>query len=626
MSRFSHIKFSGDVFFSFDQNLFRNFELELYSALSQTETNVLVLEVIEASPSMPYFVTENCLLENLGDRLFSIQKCILSIISSSKTSIFLMGDNCFDLNFEIALACDYRIAFRSNILFGFPSLKYDRLPLFFTFRNELLRSLRVKKNWSRSWVTTVDELKSCGLIDFYCEARASSEFLQRWIDKQLPIHPSKKDAGFGQILANKLTLIPDLRIESSAVDSSGHRLLSGLKYDWDAYWAQCKKVFESWEDLLAALENLRHDYGVSCFRGNSRAKVFQHHSLNKIVPSSLSKRLALPLLTISLDAWLPPSESILQALRLGHHLYFYSFDGDSLRQQLGLIFQRLIALGQSGEVEKLWQENCHWFVGQERMHLLGKCIDIEWRFNGEVVFGLGGNKLELLRLLSAENFVETGWFESPRCSLKDVDSALLEAAQSVSAGIIFTENRPEPETAPTVAHLVRNVILEGMFWTCQSQHIGWSDLLESFEREGWTIIGREGFWEKYVRLRFKFFGDLYPGDTANLGQRGESFQFNLWKEFRQKLARQNFRSPSRELSAYLSLSFTYLASALSIELLEKNYVKSLEDSDVLLTQSLGFPEKHGTPSFFIKRQGLQSTKRHIAEAFPNFLFDAFSSS
>ncbi len=615
MSHFDLITFSSESFFAPASDDLPKFREKLQWCLFESKAPVLVLEGHLDRTNQIIFPDETFLFDAMLERVRLIQACLIDLKMTDKMTVFLIGDHCMDLNFEFAMVCEHRVAFRPNLLMGFAGLKYGLLPISFIFENELLRSLKARKTWSTNGAILLQEFKQASLIDFFCEAESPDDFLASWIQLILQKRRSKGDL---RKKSNSLSAL-----SSSSEDQSNFKLGRVLDLSvvhlsqflsWDTYWAKCKKGFVSVKEREDAERILAYQFVKHVLSRPVTAKAFQHSLLKKIWPSSLKHSPRIKVLSICLETWLPPTQSLLQALRLGNHIFFYSSDAQSLRQQLGILVQRLFLIGQSSEIEKLWQENCHWFVGSEHLHTEGKCIDIEWRSNGEVVYRIGEDRLELLRLQFGETPSDAGWCELP-VSPTLVNSDLLHTARTLSAGIIDTSGRRDAMQKAPVGFLVLNVYLEAIFLTCKALNISWADLLECLEREGWSMIGREAFWERYVRLRYRFFSSVYEPEDADLGQKGQTFKMSLWREVKENLQKQNFKSPSRDFSAYLSLSFAYLGAALSITLAKQGYVRNSEEADLILCQTTGFPEKHGTPSYFVQRQGMKSVMRHMKEAF-----------
>ncbi len=615
MSHFDFITFSSESFFTPASDDLPKFREKLQWCLFESKAPILVLEGHLDRTSQTIFPDETFLFDAMLERVRLIQACLVDLKMTDKMTVFLIGDHCMDLNFEFAMACEYRVAFRPNLLMGFAGLKYGLLPISFIFENELLRSLKARKTWSTNGAVLLQEFKQASLIDFFCEAESPDDFLASWIDQMLHKKQAKEGLRKKSSRLSASNAYPENRNNfklDRVLDLSGVHLNQFL--NWDAYWAKCKKGFVSAKEREDAEHILAYQFVKHVLSRPVTAKAFQHSLLKKIWPSSLKHSPRIKVLSICLETWLPPTQSLLQALRLGNHIFFYSSDAQSLRQQLGILVQRLFLIGQSSEIEKLWQENCHWFVGSEHLHTESKCIDIEWRSNGEVVYRIGEDCLELLRLQFGETPSDAGWCELP-LSPSVLNPDLMHTAGTLSAGIIDTSGRRDLIQKAPVGFLVLNVYLEAIFLTCKALSVSWADLLECMEREGWSMIGREAFWERYVRLRYRFFSSVYEPENADLGQTGQTFKMSLWREVKENLQKQNFKSPSRDFSAYLSLSFAYLGAALSMTLVKQGYVRDSQEADLILCQTTGFPEKHGTPSYFVQRQGMKSVLRHMKEAF-----------
>ncbi len=311
---------------------------------------------------------------------------------------------------------------------------------------------------------------------------------------------------------------------------------------------------------------------------------------------------------IDLDQILPPLEPMLNLIKSGYSLIFFSASSSTLSSLMDLFFLRLTNQELDLDVEKsVVLSRLFWFVGRLRYK---DGFILKWISNEEVVLSYKDQKQYVFNTLYKKDSVYLpNWCEFEVDSVEHPEQCL---DQSINE-LITTMIKP-PIFAKTVDRLslsvfIKSWFLEKLIKYSVKAELDIMDLVSILEEFGWGVVSSDICWDKFMisrQERIMATGiDVYK-DKIAIGEEEldrEILAMNVWKEvymYSPKVSRK------QKLSRVdINIYFVNLARYMKNLIYKSGYVASSYLAGQLVRECLGIDE---SSRYYLKKSGMYLAK------------------
>lgn len=543
-------------------------------------------------------LSSDYLLDTLFTRILRIQSTILQIRHSPFSWTFAFRGSCFGSFFEIALACQYRVAFDLKASVGFPQMKGQLFPYGCSFDIQKVREARTKKGWQQNPIMTVKEARKLGLINFLVDSSDIETDARAWVERYLndtrvePL-PPVKDRFTPIDFKDEIQKQRFLTKAFSAIEKSKIFDQQNRASQWEFVWNLTKPKPRGFVDensrivicLIAAKCLLSKD-----FLGWLKKQTSREFAPKKNFVDHLNRRLF-----IDLNFVIPPTKCIVRLLEHGFIIGFYCDEAESLKEILSLLYARLEKLIPAMELKKYWTRQIFWMNGP--LSHLESSATLRWTSDDQLLIQCETETLSATRLQGNTSTAECGWNEIDRSDENQNLQKVDKIAAIVSNGLIQTKSFLDG--ALRLSTFTRSVFLEELLEVSRRQTQGLPMVLTLLRNKGWGFIATDEFWEHFLRTRKSSFASKSNDNGSDILKLNESiWQFGIWKEAR-LYAKEP--SPIRETwnPTYISYHFAMLSGLLTNLIIKRGLIDSRDAADIFVAECFDFPLALSTPLYFL---------------------------
>jgi enoyl-CoA hydratase/carnithine racemase len=526
-------------------------------------------------------LTHTLLRDDLRWRLARLYRIRRLIQECPVPWFYLTEKSCLGTLVELMFACHRRFVFETETWFGCPELSIGQLPALGWLATQIQRKQKLLDLWQRQVIWKAEEAVEFGLVDAALSWKDWRLVLLPWAQRQIDGWEQESrahrrgGASLGKPLHQLWTerAVPVLARShvQSYLGRTNRRSEAVLGVDAElidsAAHFMCQPAYEAW---------LR--------RGVQQG-------------AKSSQRSTPDLIYLDITESLVPITMVAHLLDAGHRLCFVAEKAELLRQNLELSLSQIEARYRRHPLQ-MFDKKISWYVGVTPKHPLyptirfGSFRDVHFLYQGVHIHGWA---------LTAQS-MERQVLEIPES--QGTAAPLLDFLFQAVYGV------RSPSTWVPLLYLVKSLALQVLLQFGRTTGQALPGLFEQLRGLGWTLLGSERHWQRFLDYRQSLVKQLNLGLPTHLGRLELDPELLLVYQWRSlyEAGQSRKSSPEQKGPGWLHHYLSSFCLELSQELVAAGWIRSSHEADLYVADAMGYPEVWGTPSTFARRMG---TRRHF---------------
>lgn len=528
-------------------------------------------------------------LENLKNRI-RLFRSILHKIKAHKWPIVYAGTNhCLDSNWELALACHYRVWFSSpQTKLGFSNMNSPYLPLGGVLEESsyLLESPKI----------SLEQAKRHKIIDYWGGEIYQLKEIFTWLRQHTKDRSIlRTDSSIPSITSLKIDFLRELekdwvKSKHAAISNTSNSINYIKTIDKSKPWFRSKNSHE---------EFISYTFGRNIIRNITNRSLpndftgFQEISGK---PPSFS-------IYINCTNWFIPLNFLVTLLKTNIGIIFYSKEGKTLLSTLERIYFKLEHLPDKKILRDQWSNKVSWFVAE---HIASHCLSI----NGNI-----GDILEIEFRKSKLTFLEiVDPIRQEPCLLERLDQdeeqlqippEIQQFLAIIKKGVVFT-NRSK--FSIPLSSWIRLVFLNELIRVSIESSREVDKFLALLRSDGWAFASSQEAWNYFLQTRQSpKEGQIHKIDLLFPLQ--YVLDLGKWKHVVSLVKNNNIKKKEQK-NKITEIHFSLFASYIGRAILKNGLVDNKRSAELLVEHSLGFPKKYGSLSHLIKFWGVRRFEQY----------------
>ncbi len=561
-------------------------------------------------------LSDKLFADELARRIFKFRRFLAALSKSDINVVYVANGHCFDQFFELASCCKFITCFNSQSKFGFREIAAEGFPAGGFFEREANRPSRVKEKWRSRPILTAAQALTEGVVEFFCDTKNWSQHLDTWI-KSHPkkFHQSEKLA-FDMMSSEEPFKHQTKGKTFNEIEQAWQREKKASDQAESSIWDYCwliikeRKWFEHEDDLDSLLSHIvaqfyLSDGYLSWAYINATKKESAAYFYDRDIPDTVY---------VDLNALAPPVSVLIKLLNSSVDVVLVGDDAKYLSTILERSFLKLEKYLGSSSARELWNQHVSWFVGRV------ECEDrpiMSWAFDDFLSIRLKDEEVSLLQLEGNLLEAKSGYCEYVGDKQEIEGQPVFSSLCSLLVeGIIATSAISDSKLPVSV--WLRSLLIEEIIRLSSFRSKELESTVQLLAESGWGFASKEENWGRFLQTRYSSWASLDETNQyiSNFGPSRSSWNIGTWKVARLSVNKE--KQNTQLWNVHKTNQHLALFCGLLSKLLEKEgLVSSLQEADKLCFYSFGFPEKLGTPSYFLKKQGLKRVLAYSHKHWPS---------
>lgn len=307
---------------------------------------------------------------------------------------------------------------------------------------------------------------------------------------------------------------------------------------------------------------------------------------------------------IDLDQILPPLEPMLNLIKHGYQLIFFSKSSSVLSSLMDLFYLRLTNQELDLDVEKSFvYSRINWFVGQLRFK---DGFILKWISNEEVVLSYKDQKSYVFNTIYKKDSVYLpNWCEFDSDCIDQPSGVIEKSINELISIMIKPPIITKMVDRLSLSLFIRSWFLEKLIKYAVKVELDVLDLLAVLEEFGWGVSSSDICWDKFMISRQEHFVaagiDVYKDQIA-IGKEildPEILSMNVWKEVYIYSPKESKKQNLSKVN--INIYFVNLARYIKNLIFKHHYVASSYLASQLVRECLGIDE---SSRYYLEKSGM----------------------